>query len=700
MAEGNVYERKRRRHPAWRNADIFFFWTCSSLCASAGAFTFHNQHRKSSSRNELVVSMTTSTASATIIEKDYVGRQEEEDSAISRRILLPCSVFGASKQIFSEPPYWLERYSGFSDDQVDHEVRWLEYRLLEQRFQIEDVRLIVDDIFMVVDGDNALFLGILDFLKTMLSVLDDVDDEGDSVFLSTPVLRASIIHYANCVAAERQVTPEMIRQFFKAPRTDVLALSPSKRSCPELNSSSISNSLVVVPPQLSTYSELPLTSSRYDEIRAIVKGAAKITRTEFLVKAILKDRAVSSSYNVRNLLLSTMGDWRSLGIRLAACLYRLESVIEYNPGGTNEYLERSPEVVRTAREALKIYAPLAQRLGLQSLKARIEANAFRILYRRQYKAANFIFRETGQAMHALSSYLLSDITRTLRADDALMSQLANMQVVSRVKEPYSFWKKLLKKRFKGSVTGSSCRNREQTLCSSLAISQVHDGVALRVILKAKKLPNETDETTRARESMLCYYVQTLIRQRWPEIEATRLKDYIAQPKANGYQSLHHTSTIVSSDVEFPFEVQVRSEEMHRLAEFGVAAHWDYKLDSELVQLERGDTKSLAGTLLTAFSNDSPLQAYSSNQEGASSYVEALLLAQQEISTNQVYVFIVGGGKQGDYGELISLPSDAPIRFVAADIENKFSAKVQVWRNGRIAEVHDTLKSGDVVLVAL
>jgi len=104
-------------------------------------------------------------------------------------------------------------------------------------------------------------------------------------------------------------------------------------------------------------------------------------------------------------------------------------------------------------------------------------------------------------------------------------------------------------------------------------------------LKAKTSPNESEDTTRARERLLCYYVQHLIQQQWPVLNGNedRVKDYIRFPKPNGYQSLHYTASLTyHTGQEFPFEVQVRSEEMHRIAEYGVAAHWDYKLATKAV----------------------------------------------------------------------------------------------------------------------
>mmetsp|Transcript_25355 Transcript_25355/g.37196 ORF Transcript_25355/g.37196 Transcript_25355/m.37196 type:complete len:481 (+) Transcript_25355:237-1679(+) len=123
------------------------------------------------------------------------------------------------------------------------------------------------------------------------------------------------------------------------------------------------------------------------------------------------------------------------------------------------------------------------------------------------------------------------------------------------------------------------------------IRDVHDAIAIRIIVHTKDNEEEyTMEQRRQKEEFLCYYMFQLIYNRFPSFssfggggeeesddDASRFKDYISNPKPNGYQSIHYTATLYWYGEHWPFEVQVRSEEMHRMAEFGVAAHWDYKL---------------------------------------------------------------------------------------------------------------------------
>ena len=679
MSERRVLELRgleRRRSP------FHWVWACSSVFLSVDAFTVVQQlnqynRARNDGASEGDSSLSAESATATAV----TGHENLNNDT---RQISPSS---SSVAHFHELP---ARFSDCTADQVDHEVRLLEYTMLERGFQIEDVRMIVREIFILANGDNGMSTGLVNFLKVILSLTDT--EAGRIFFQSTAVLRACIVHYSHCLVAPGRGIPCALSELLTSPRDGTIALSSD--FCTSDLGTSFSNALVVA--SLAEFSEsTPLSSSWEEEVERIVDGAARIKRAELLVKTLLKDKAASSHDDVRNFLVSVTTDWRSLGIRVVTCLSQLEgSAVEWGKGG--EYRQRTPEIVHTAREALKIYAPLAQRLGLHSLKSRIEANAFRILYRRQYEAAASIFREGGEAMHALSNCLQSHISATLLADQYLMSHLDDLQIVARVKEPYSFWKKLLKSRSKSAMPVPTDR-KEVALCSSRTIAQVNDGVALRVIIKAKKLsPNETVGATRARENMLCYYVQNLIRQQWPETEPGRVKDYIMHPKPNGYQSLHHTSKIllVRRGVEFPFEVQVRSEDMHHLAEFGVAAHWDYKLGAERLPLKGTETSLPRASSSTAVSIASP------TRKGANSYVEALVVAQEELSKKHVYVFVVGGGKNRDYGELVSVPLDSPICLIAAEVEGTFSGKVQVWRNGRIAPTHDTLENGDVVFIAI
>jgi (p)ppGpp synthase/HD superfamily hydrolase len=332
------------------------------------------------------------------------------------------------------------------------------------------------------------------------------------------------------------------------------------------------------------------------DVWKIARGAAQIKRAEVLARAVggyPSALTANEAARIRGLLLSVQDfDWRSLVLRCVACLYRLE--------GSHE---RNGETIRAAREGLRVYGTLSQQLGLTGLKAKIENEAFQILYPRQYQAVTALYttspRATSSAiisssLEAVSSYLQASIRDVLHDDIPLMSQLDDLQVTSRVKEPFSFWRKLVKKKFQNRglvaaakstatlTTSKDVINRTKNVAdisvvsstSVLSVSDVHDVIALRIILRGKKWStSETDEETRTRERLLCYYMREKLRHEWPSIDASRVKDYIQYPKSNGYQSLHFTSSISFSGWKLPFEIQIRSQEMHLIAEHGVANHW-------------------------------------------------------------------------------------------------------------------------------
>lgn len=167
--------------------------------------------------------------------------------------------------------------------------------------------------------------------------------------------------------------------------------------------------------------------------------------------------------------------------------------------------------------------------------------------------------------------VLDDISSQMKwlvqEDCSFMDNIENVSVTSRVKEPYSVWRKMLKI----SRRGDGMKARD------LSILDIPDAVATRVVFSARKLTkDEPDATTRRREQELCYYLYDLCTRNWPKTCDSRFKDYVKNPKDNGYQSLHYASRKRWRGTEWPFEVQIRSKEMHRVAEYGVAAHWSYK----------------------------------------------------------------------------------------------------------------------------
>jgi ppGpp synthetase/RelA/SpoT-type nucleotidyltranferase len=287
----------------------------------------------------------------------------------------------------------------------------------------------------------------------------------------------------------------------------------------------------------------------------IAKDGARLKQLELVAAKVTPNTGIRSpnardAENLRKLLLSSTTDWRGLAIRCAASLYRLRGLEELNRRGQPPLTR---ETIRESREALMIYAPLASRLGMRWLKNELENSAFKLLYRRQYRRVQSY--ELFESMEEVLTKVKTDMTDLLSNDSEFSSMVKDFSVTARVKEPYSMWNKMLRHTYNH-------------------VLQVPDALALRVVLNAKKLsPDEPSQVTRARERALCYYAQKLCMARWKPSVNPRLKDYIEHPKPNGYQSLHYTA---QNEEDWTLEIQVRSGQMHQIAEFGLASHWDYK----------------------------------------------------------------------------------------------------------------------------
>ncbi len=568
-----------------------------------------------------------------------------------------------------EPP--LDSYS--EEDAMIH-LDWLEYSLLEEGFTFEDVFEIIQAIKRTSDGDVARTVGAIDFLRLILQLNEDGD-----MFCTKQVLLASVLHFSDCITVRETGVYEMVRRAVHGKKTNYRAL-PSARTDPEAETyNDITRSII------SATRRQELSSEAYEdygeEVTRIGRDAARVKRAEILAQVVLDTGRTPSkeeASRLRGLLLSVMDDWRALAIRSVACLYRLEGILYNAEQGAAEYVRLSPENVKATREALHVYAPLAQRLGMQRLKAKLEDRAFRIMYRRQYDVVSSLFSESRAEMALISSDLSSRMEQVLRQTPGLMDELEELRVTSRVKEPYSLWKKLLKLRNRGgtkslpALEGTKTTLAGFTESSELSLLDIKDGIAVRVILKARRWsPDEPDETVRYRERVLCYYVQHVLRDYWPVVDKSRVKDYIRYPKSNGYQSLHYTSAIKSDGSTWPFEVQVRSQEMHRIAEYGVAAHWDYKF----------------------------------------SYIDALVTAKEDLVQQKVFVFFAGSSALDNEGQLLSLPVGARVVDAISELKDHLDLDVDVptddgsvLRNGRAdgraAKPDEYISNGDVLLITM
>jgi len=617
---------------------------------------------------------------------------------------------------------------------VRKKVEWLEFTLFKQGFTPLDIGEISLMIEYSTDENYALLAGILDMLKLIIELEDK--PFGSNAFLSKEVLLSSILHYTACIKAFNIGVYDAVSDAIRYERGPNMLLPASNmrkslqnnlEKMIDLEESDIShtkseNDCTTFSPKFkkSSYSineELfeTVTAPSVDEVVSkITDGAARIKRAEIIANVVLGMRqkwTKEESMKLRSLLLSVTDDWRSLGIRVFTCLYRLEGILDFVERGAKQYI-RAPEAVRNAREALRIYAPLAQQLGLQRLKTEIEDYAFRILYKRQYKAASALYQRNSPAMKAISRYLEGEITRLLSRDKMLVNELDRIEITSRVKEPYSSWKKLVKKRFgkktnfklpgRLSSTGGA-RNTfsDEEVIPELSLMNLKDSVALRVILRARKhTPEEADEATRTREQLLCYYVQYLIRNEWPMQGLGVLKDYIQYPKPNGYQSLHYTSVLSSSGKQWPFEIQIRSDEMHRIAEYGFAAHWDYKLG------EQNNFALLSGKLDDGiYSLGDNNISFPSSQlvlpPPENSYLDALVNAKQKIVKNEVFLFFAETDSTKNEKRITSLPLGAKVRDALKQLETlNDEVEYTILKNGFRVNLETIVENGDVIFITI
>jgi guanosine-3',5'-bis(diphosphate) 3'-pyrophosphohydrolase len=252
------------------------------------------------------------------------------------------------------------------------------------------------------------------------------------------------------------------------------------------------------------------------EIAHVVEGVTKIGAIPF------SSSEERQAENFRKMLLAMVDDIRVILVKLADRLHNMRTL---------HYL---PEERRTkiAQETLDIYAPIANRLGMSKVKNELEELAFRYLEPKAYE----VLRSKVEGKRRQAERVIEELTRTIRVklDEA---QVPIIHLDGRIKRLYSIHQKLKRQK--------------------IDLERVYDFVALRVITQSVKD---------------CYAALGIIHQTWSPVPG-RIKDFIAMPRPNGYQSLH---TSVVSEHGFPFEVQIRTDEMHRHADEGIAAHWKYK----------------------------------------------------------------------------------------------------------------------------
>jgi GTP diphosphokinase / guanosine-3',5'-bis(diphosphate) 3'-diphosphatase len=252
------------------------------------------------------------------------------------------------------------------------------------------------------------------------------------------------------------------------------------------------------------------------EIAHIVEGVTKLGAIPF------SSSEERQAENFRKMLLAMVDDIRVILVKLADRLHNMRT------------LHHLPEErrIKIAQETLDIYAPIANRLGMSKVKNELEELSFKYLEPKAYEG----LRARVEAKRKTAESVIDELSRTISAK-LQTAQIPVIKLDGRIKRLYSIHLKLKRQK--------------------IDLERVYDFVALRVITESVKD---------------CYAALGIIHQTWSPVPG-RIKDFIAMPRPNGYQSLH---TSVISDHGFPLEVQIRTEEMHRRAEEGIAAHWKYK----------------------------------------------------------------------------------------------------------------------------
>lgn len=355
-----------------------------------------------------------------------------------------------------------------------------------------------------------------------------------------------------------------------------------------------------------------------DDIATIVEGETKLSHLEYTGK----DRYAE---NLRKMFMSIAQDVRVIIVKFADRIHNLKTMQPLDP----------EKRIRIARETLEIYAPIANRLGMGAIRGELEDLSFKYVNPTEYEwTLNLLVERVPPREEYLEQ------SRTILEQDLKQHGINPISIHGRVKRLYSLYIKLLEK------------ERD--------INKVYDLVAQRIIV-----PTVQD----------CYATLGILHQRWTPLKG-RIKDYIAQPKPNGYQSLH--TTVFCEDGEL-VEFQIRTPQMHEEAEFGIAAHWFYT--------EKGK-KSVPPERQIKWLKD--LVELQKHIQDRGKFMEALESLKIDFFRNRIFVFT-------PKGDVIDLPESATAIDYAYAIHTEIGNKCTGARvNDQMIPLNTVLQSGDVV----
>ncbi len=353
-----------------------------------------------------------------------------------------------------------------------------------------------------------------------------------------------------------------------------------------------------------------------EEILELVKGVTKLDKLQF------NNREEAQAENFRKLFMALAKDLRVIIVKLADRLHNMRSL---------EYLS-SERQQRIARETLDIYAPLAGRLGISFFKCELEDLAMKYLYPKEYE----YIASSIASKHSERQGFLATIKKEL--EYKLVELDIKGEVNVRPKHFYSIYKKMKK--------------------LDIDIDQIYDLLAVRIIVDSEKD---------------CYSLLGTVHTLWKPMPG-RFKDYIAMPKANNYQSLH---TTVVTQFNETFEIQIRTYEMHKIAEYGVAAHWKYKEGTIGVETDLDNKVRWLREVMDA----------EKDITGATEFMDAIKI---NVFDDQVFVFT----PKGDVYDLPegSTPVDLAYKIHSEIGNHCIGAKV----NKKMVTLSTKLQTGDIV----
>ena len=353
-----------------------------------------------------------------------------------------------------------------------------------------------------------------------------------------------------------------------------------------------------------------------EEVAVLVDGVSKLDKAQFIT------RAEAQAENFRKLMMAMTRDIRVILVKLADRLHNMRTL-----GG------RAPEARRrTARETLEIYAPIARRLGINQLRQELEDLGFANLYPKRYD----VLRRATKQVTGNRKNLVREIEETI--SQALASEGISATVTGRRKNLYSIYRKMRQKHRR--------------------FLDVFDLYGIRIIVE------EDDQ---------CYRALGIAHHCFRPI-SEQFNDFIANPKANGYQSLHST-LMARGGVKF--EVQIRTREMHQIAESGIAAHWQYKIGKETARVTQADAQEWLRGLMEAHSAEQDSERFLENM-------------QVDLFPDEVYLFTPKGA-------IIRLPKGATCVDFAYAVHTELGNHCVAARvDNHLASLSNQLESGQMV----